>query len=56
VPEDLVFLVANASAYGPACDEPYAEYELAELLAEMDAILEQGPVSQPATAQTAVPR
>ena len=40
VPEDLVFLVANASAYGPACDQPYATYDLAALLAEMDALLD----------------
>jgi len=40
VPEDLVFLVANASSYGPACDEPYATYDLGALLAEMDSLLD----------------
>ena len=36
VPEDLVFHVANASGRGPACDQPYARYDLGELLRGMD--------------------
>ena len=40
VPEDRIFLVANASAYGPACDAPYATYDLGTLLAEMDSLLD----------------
>jgi len=35
VPQDLVFWVANARGRKPACDQPYARYELKAILAEM---------------------
>ncbi|MFH0963854.1 MAG: C45 family peptidase [Planctomycetota bacterium] len=48
VPQDLVFYVADAGARTPACDEPYARYDLAEMLKEMDALsVESRPSSQP---------
>ena len=35
VPQDLVFYVANARGHKPACDQPYARYDLAAILAQM---------------------
>ena len=35
VPQDLVFLVANAKGRSPACDQPYVRYSLRDLLDEM---------------------
>ena len=35
VPQDMVFYVANARGRQPACDQPYAAYDLKAILAEM---------------------
>jgi len=37
VPQDLVLHVANARGRKPACDQPYARYDLAAILADMAA-------------------
>lgn len=47
VPQDRVFLVADASAYGPACNQPYVTYDLGALLREMDALVDAPSATPP---------